>query len=108
MDNMCREISREEVARLISEARPTEQRFLLKLETWDKNNYVDTNYVRCIYGVMEQVLLSEQKRGDYQEQEYLIIPKSVPTILREVWTFGDSVKEVLWIFVSTGWKKLTL
>lgn len=112
-----KEVNDEEIARLIKEASKLEPeaRYILRLKEWSRPgpSFEDWGQFRIVYGEARELLLGT--RYEYptvDEQEYAIIPLSVPVVVR-AWGRMDYGKEYreweeLHIFTREGWKKVII
>ncbi|MCC6056885.1 MAG: hypothetical protein LM583_09440 [Desulfurococcaceae archaeon] len=111
------EITQEQIKQLVEKAiseGKDEARLLLILEKWVRQGsaYVNDADFEVIYGEAEEVTLQEWDAGYPYERgtKYIIIPKTVPTIIRwyHVWDYGEDrgEREIVYVFTTEGWKSI--
>jgi len=106
----------EVIRKLVEKADPIEWLYLLKLSRWYRQgeSYIDEQKVDVIYGEADIVELGTWDEGyPYRRgEDVLIIPKTVPTIIRVVRrdnTINPPVNnEKLLVFTKDGWKEVRI
>jgi hypothetical protein len=112
-EEKVREIKPEELKRLLEKATPAETKFLLFLSRSVRpgTSFYEREDFEVIYGHVEEVKIAWHYNYPHDDSsEYLIIPKTVPTIIRwwHRWDFGNDrgYKEAVFIFTPDGWKEV--
>jgi hypothetical protein len=111
------ELTPEQIRKLIELAQKEgkiEARYLLKLDTWIRQgtSFHDRAVFDVIFGDVETVELGKWDEGyPYRKGcTYLLIPKSVPAVVRwkNAWDYSVDIgeKEVIYVFTSEGWKEV--
>jgi hypothetical protein len=111
------ELTQEQIQKLVELAQKEnriEARLLLVLEKWVRQGsaYVNDADFDVIYGEAELVEFGEWDAGYPYERgtKYIIIPKTVPTIIRwyHVWDYGEDrgEREIVYVFTTEGWKSI--
>jgi len=114
---MERELTKEEMARLVQQAinqGKDEAKFLLQLEIWSRQGASYTDYARydVVYGDVIEVTLETFDEGyPYRKgSRIILIPKTVPTIVYyRMYSDTQSPEvreETVYVFTSEGWKSL--
>jgi hypothetical protein len=105
-----KEITPEQIEKLLEKAKETEWKYLLRLEEWARQGpaYTDFAEAEIIYGEAERVKLGSWDSGyPYASGvEYLIIPRTVPTIILWTHVTDEGKTEKIYIFTSDGWKEV--
>jgi hypothetical protein len=111
------EVTPEQIKQLVEKAEKEgriESRYLLKLQKWRRqgSSFEDKADFEIIFGYVETVELGEWDEGyPYRKGcTYLLIPKSVPAVVRwkNAWDYSVDIgeKEVIYVFTSEGWKEV--
>ena len=102
----------ENVKRLIAEIiqDPDKVKALLVLEEWDRSvgAFTDKRTVEVVYGEAEKIVLQEYE--DTWCRVFVLIPKTVPTIVLER-TVDDTTAPVIdeatvYVYTKRGWKRV--
>jgi len=104
-------ITPEDIKRLLEKAKDTEWRYLLKIEEWARQGtgwHTDYAEFEIIHGEADLVRIGSWDAGYPYERgiEYLIIPKTVPVIIRWEHVSDDWRTTKLYIFTRDGWKEV--
>jgi len=107
LDPLTPEVIRE----LIKQAKPIELKFLLILEEWARQGnalYRDDQKFEVVYGEVDDIVLEEWDAGyPYTAgARHLLIPKTIPAIVKVKRYCDDPVidEEYIFIFTKEGWK----
>jgi hypothetical protein len=108
------ELKPEEIGKLLEKAGPTEWKYLLILDKWNRqgNVYRDYSNFEIVYGEVDMVLLEKWNSGYPRTvgEKYLIVPKTVPVVIvhYEGRDFGNGLEQEreVYIFTKDGWKRL--
>jgi len=100
----------EDIEKLLEKAKDTEWKYLLKLREWARQGPAYTNYAEfsILYGEAETVKIREWDSGYPYERgwEYIIIPKTVPTVVLWEHETDEAVRKVVYVFTKDGWKEV--
>jgi hypothetical protein len=112
-EEKVREIKPEELKRLLEKATPAETKYILFLGTQNRpgSSFSEYEDFEVILGEAEVVELGRHySYPHYNTADYMLIPKTVPTIIRwwHRWDFGNDrgYEETIFIFTSDGWKEV--
>jgi len=104
------ELTPEQIEKLLEKAKETEWKYLLRIEEWSRQGPAYTDYAEfeLVYGKADRVKLEDWDAGyPYAAgTTYLIIPKTVPTVILWRHVTDEATKEVLYIFTRDGWKEV--
>ena len=105
-------ITPEQIIKLLDKAKDTEWRYLLKIREWARQGSAYTDYAesQVIYGEAERVTLERWDAGyPYATgEDVLIIPKTVPVIVIWEHVTDQSIRRIVYVFTSDGWKEVVV
>jgi hypothetical protein len=106
------ELTPEDVEKLIEKASDLERKYLLILWTQNRpgSSFSEVEDFEVLCGEVDDVELKHEYNYPHRNAtKHLIIPKTVPTVIRwwRRWDFGETdmgEEEEIYIFTKDGWK----
>jgi len=106
------ELKPEDIGGLLERARDTEWWHLLKIREWVRQGSARTDYAefQTVYGEVDVIKLEEHGIGyPFEiETEYLVIPKTLPVIIRWDHVTDNKQTTIIYIFAKDGWKEVVV
>jgi hypothetical protein len=110
-----RSLTIEEVRKLLDKAKPAETKYLLFLTTQSRpgESFSEREDYHVVLGEVEEVELERYYNYPTDNRgRYLIIPKTVPVVIRwwHTWDFGQDSgeEERIYVFTTEGWKEVSV